>query len=79
MLEQNVARQLRQPEGGPFWLERYYGLNVWTLKTQVEKLHYIHRNPVRRGLSSSPEDWLWSRFCRYLSGVEGAVEIESQR
>jgi putative transposase len=78
MLKQNVARQLRLPEGGPFWLERYYDLNVWTEKKRIEKLRYIHRNPVTRGLVASPEDWAWSSFRHYLSGVEGVVEIESQ-
>ncbi|MGA2857505.1 MAG: transposase [Candidatus Sulfotelmatobacter sp.] len=78
MLKQNVARQLRLPEGGPFWLERYYDLNVWTERKHIEKLRYIHRNPVRRGLVSCPEDWPWSSFRHYVSGVEGVVEIESQ-
>jgi putative transposase len=78
MLKQNVARELRAPEGGPFWLERYYDFNVWTEKKRIEKLRYMHRNPVKRGLVARPQDWPWSSFCHYVSGVEGAVEIESQ-
>jgi REP element-mobilizing transposase RayT len=30
MLKQNVARQLREAEGGSFWQARYYGFNVWS-------------------------------------------------
>jgi len=78
MLKQNVARQLREPEGGPFWQPRYYDFNVWSEAKRIEKLRYIHRNPVRRGLVSSPEQWPWSSFRHYLSGFEGPVEIESQ-
>jgi putative transposase len=78
MLKQNVARQLREPEGGSFWQPRYYDFCVWSEAKRVEKLRYIHRNPVRRGLASSPEEWKWSSFRHYLSGAEGAVEIESQ-
>jgi putative transposase len=78
MLKQNVAQELRALEGGPFWLERYYDHNVWSEKKRIEKLRYIHRNPVRRGLVSSPEGWAWSSFRHYVSGVEGVVEIESQ-
>jgi putative transposase len=78
MLKQNVARQLREPEGGSFWLPRYYDLNVWSEAKRIDKLRYIHRNPVRRGLVSSPEQWPWSSFRHYVSGIEGAVEIESQ-
>ena len=44
----------------------------------MEKLRYMHRNPVTRGLVEHPEDWAWSSFRHYLTGVEGVVEIESQ-
>jgi putative transposase len=29
-------------------------------------------------LVQSPEEWAWSSFRHYLSGVDGVVEIESQ-
>jgi putative transposase len=77
MLKQNVARQLREVEGGSFWQARYYDFNVWTEAKRIEKLRYIHRNPVRRGLVASPELWAWSSFRHYMSGAEGVVEIES--
>ncbi|MCU1272378.1 MAG: hypothetical protein JWN74_3672 [Acidobacteriaceae bacterium] len=78
MLKQNVARELRLPEGSPFWQPRYYDFNVWSEAKRVEKLRYIHRNPVRRGLVQRPDDWRWSSFLHYATGVEGVVEIESQ-
>jgi putative transposase len=61
----------------PFWQARYYDFNVWNARKQTEKLRYMHRNPVARGLVASPEDWEWSSFRHYLTGVEGVVEIES--
>jgi putative transposase len=77
MLKQNVARQLNEAEGGSFWQPRYYDFCVWSEAKRLEKLKYIHRNPVRRGLVSSPEQWRWSSFRHYVSGLEGTVEIES--
>jgi REP element-mobilizing transposase RayT len=50
MLKQNVARSSRSPEGGLLWQPRYYDFNVWSEDKRVEKLRYIHRNPVARGL-----------------------------
>jgi hypothetical protein len=44
----------------------------------TEKLRYMHRNPVKRGLVEKPEDWQWSSFRHYVTGVEGVVEIESE-
>ena len=49
-----------------------------TRRKFVEKLRYIHRNPVQRGLVERPEDWKWSSFRHYISGEPGAVEIESE-
>jgi len=72
----------REAKGGdvqpqPFWQARYYDFNVWSEQKRVEKLRYIHRNPVKRGLVERPEDWSWSSFRHYLTGEEGVVEIES--
>lgn len=78
MLKQNVARGLSLPEGNPFWEPRYYDFNVWSESKRVQKLRYIHRNPVRRRLVQRPEDWKWSSFLHYATGVEGVVEIESE-
>jgi len=79
MLKQNTARQLRKLAGSSsFWQARYYDFNVWSERKQVEKLRYIHRNPVKRRLVERPEDWEWSSFRHYVSGVAGVVEIESQ-
>jgi putative transposase len=78
MLKQNVARRLRSPEGGLLWQPRYYDFNVWSEPKRIEKLRYIHRNPVKRGLVRSPDDWAWSSFRHYVSGFEGVVGIESQ-
>lgn len=62
----------------PFWQAHYYDFNVSTHKKYVEKLRYIHRNPVRRGLATKPEDWKWSSFRHYQTGFPGTVEIESE-
>jgi putative transposase len=58
-----------------FWQARFYDFNVWTERKRIEKLRYIHRNPVTRGLVSSPEQWRWSSFRWYLCGEPGPVQI----
>jgi len=79
MLKQVSAHELRQfTQGKAFWLARYYDFNVWTDHKRIEKLRYIHRNPVVRGLVANPEDWEWSSYRHHLTGAEGVVEIESQ-
>jgi len=73
-LKLSVSMRSRQR---PFWQAHYYDFNVSSHDKFVEKLRYIHRNPVRRGLVTKPEDWQWSSFHHYLTGTPGIVEIES--
>jgi hypothetical protein len=77
-LKQSVARTLALRAADPFWQARYYDFNVWSEHKFVEKLRYIHRNPVTRGLVALPDDWVWSSFRHYANGEVGRVEIESQ-
>ncbi len=41
-----------------------------------EKIHYVHGNPVRRGLVEHPEDWPWSSAKTYADGVDGPVGLD---
>lgn len=79
MLKQLVSRRVEdRDELEPLWQPRYYDFNVFTQRKFVEKLRYIHRNPVSRGLVKSPEDWRWSSFRHWMYGEDGTVEIESE-
>ncbi len=65
-------------EPAQFWQKRYYDRNVRDYEEFVEKLRYIHRNPVKRGLVKQPEGWPWSSFRHYATGEAGVVQIESE-
>ena len=75
-LKQSVAQKLIGHQGR-FWQTRYYDFNVCSSEKRVEKLKYIHRNPVRRGLVGRPEDWPWGSYRHYAMRELGVVEIES--
>jgi REP element-mobilizing transposase RayT len=76
-LKQGVSRRLIG-DAEHFWQKRYYDFNIRSYPQFVEKLRYIHRNPVKRGLCDRPEDWQWSSFRHYAIGAAGRVEIESE-
>jgi len=54
-----VLKQLRRRRSSPqlrlweeeeqVWQRRFYDFNVWTEQKRIEKLRYMHRNPVKRG------------------------------
>ena len=78
VLKQVTSRKLKGQREAQFWQRRYYDFNVWSEEKRVEKLRYMHRNPVVRGLVERPEDWRWSSFRHYAMGEVGVVEIESE-
>jgi REP element-mobilizing transposase RayT len=47
------------------WQRRYVPFNVFTHKKQMEKLDYMHNNPVTARLVPSPHQWPWSSFRYY--------------
>ena len=68
----------RHGDPGHFWQKRYYDRNLRSYSDLMEKLRYIHRNPVKRELCRNPGDWPWSSFRHYAIGEVGLVEIESE-
>ena len=80
VIKERFTRLLRRRSTflAPVWQKRFYDFNVWTPEKRVEKLRYMHRNPVKRGLVEKPEDWKWSSFRSYASGEEGLVLVNAQ-
>ena len=81
VLKQTSSRKLKPVvpmAGGSFWESRFYDFNVRSEKKRVEKLKYMHRNPVARGLVALPEAWEWSSYRQYLLGEPGPVGIDTR-
>ena len=47
-----------------------YDRNIYSDKEFVEKLDYVHDNPVTRGLVKYPTEWRWSS-ARWYDGQRG--------
>ena len=88
VLKQRVSRRLLGNRSGipaqpglserqsHFWQKRFYDFNVFTKRKRIEKLKYMHRNPVKRGLVAAPEQWIWSSFNSYSTGTNYLVKID---
>jgi REP-associated tyrosine transposase len=59
-----------------FWQRRFYDFNVWSLKKKIEKLQYMHMNPLKRGLVTHPKDWPWSSFSFYSNLEHGLIRVD---
>ena len=47
------------------WQRRFYPFNVYSERKRLEKLNYMHNNPVKRRLVASADQWPWSSFRFY--------------
>jgi putative transposase len=55
------------------WQHGFYDFNIYSEEKLAEKLNYIHHNPVKSGLVSSPTDYKWSSYKLY-SDTPGVTE-----
>ncbi len=51
MLKQNSSHKVPHTPDTQFWQTRYYDFNLRTSEKRIEKLKYLHRNPVQTWLS----------------------------
>jgi putative transposase len=83
VVKQRFARQVldavrspaRQGQAEHVWQKRFYDFHVWSERKRVEKLRYMHRNPVKEGLVQEPEQWPWSSYRSYAYEEAGMVKI----
>jgi putative transposase len=61
------------------WKERFRCVALDQDQAVMEKLQYMHMNPVKRGLVDLPEKWVWSSYGHYygldcIFPIDGASE-----
>jgi len=57
------------------WQAKYYPFNVFTVEKALEKLEYMHNNPVKAGLVKEACDWPWSSAGHFLKGKGSPVTL----
>jgi putative transposase len=57
------------------WQNDNHPIELFSSELMSQKLDYIHNNPVRAGLVSNPEDWIYSSASNY-AGMGGVIEVE---
>lgn len=56
------------------WQHDNHPIEVWSTKVILQKINYIHLNPVRAGFVIEPEHWIYSSASNYLYGT-GILEV----
>ena len=86
VMPDHIHLLISEPERGELWPQaeqrvwqrRFYDFNVWSGRKRVEKLRYMHRNPLKCGLVFEPEQWAWSSYRSYALGEDGMVKINQR-
>jgi len=63
-------------EGSAVWQPKYYSFEVFSRAKVLEKLEYMHNNPVKSGLVAHAKEWVFGSAPWYLSGRPVGVPIE---
>ena len=50
------------------WQHDNHPIELYSEKVTIQKLRYIHANPIRAQLVQKPEDWVYSSASNYASG-----------
>jgi putative transposase len=58
-----------------FWQQDNHPIEIYSPKVIAQKLTYIHNNPVKLGIVSEAEHYLYSSACNYC-GHKGLIEVE---
>ncbi len=57
------------------WQKRVKSVDLWSHKFIVQKINYIHLNPVRVNLCRHPAKWKWSSYNAYLRKTDSEIPI----
>ena len=59
------------------WQEGSHPEAIGTDEMMLQKLEYLHNNPVKRGLVASPEHWRYSSAHEWLDGAEAVLKCDA--
>jgi hypothetical protein len=65
--EFKVAAKDRQYQ---IWERNSLSIDLWSMPVLLQKMNYIHQNPVRAGLCSLPEQYPYSSATFYETGID---------
>ena len=58
------------------WQKKVKSVDLWSQKFILQKMNYVHMNPVRAELTDHPAKWKWSSYLAYLPHEVSDVPIE---
>jgi len=70
-----LCRQNAFNKDWQFWQQNNHPIQLSAHEMLMQRLHYIHNNPVAAGFVTEPEHWKWSSAHDYSGGKQGLIKI----
>ena len=78
-LPKSFTEEFQKHAGGDrerrFWQATQHPVGIFSNKFWKQKMDYLHDNPCRKGLVTSPEDWRFSSARYWLTGEKNDVQL----
>ena len=58
------------------WQEGFHPKLITSEKMLLQKIEYIHNNPVKRGIVSLPEHWMFSSARNLILNDHSIIQID---
>ena len=58
-----------------FWIQDNHPIQLSSGEMLMQRLNYLHNNPVEAGFVYQPEYWKWSSACDYYTGQQGLIDV----
>jgi putative transposase len=69
----------KQASAHQIWQEGIHPQSITSDEMMLQKLEYLHNNPVKRGLVASPEHWRYSSAHEWLPGAMPVLRVDPWR
>ena len=68
MIKGSFSRKINKinDKEGKIWQKGFYDECITGSLHLIQKLEYLHNNPVKAGIASSPEEYLYSSYNHYI-------------
>ena len=78
MLEQMMHSAKKNATGGRYqvWKEDNHPIELYSPDVILQKLSYIHYNPVVAGFAREPQDYIYSSAIDYFTQSPGLINIK---
>jgi REP element-mobilizing transposase RayT len=70
----NAKLYHKKESSNQLWQEGSHPEEIYSEEMLIQKIMYIHNNPVRRGYVDEPQHWRYSSARNY-EGMEGLLEV----